>query len=110
RPSRAASKESGGRISVEAGPAIRQSPHMVRPLSSGVEDEPRVTWRPGVETRIHVSASRGSTALCVMEQWCAPGAGAPTHTHSVEEVIAVIAGAADVWIDRVTEHVVAGGA
>ena len=83
---------------------------MVRPLPSGVEHEPRVAWRPGVETRIHVSASRGSTALCVMEQWCAPRAGAPIHTHSVEEVIAVIAGAADVWIDGVTEHVDAGGA
>jgi mannose-6-phosphate isomerase-like protein (cupin superfamily) len=45
-----------------------------------------------------------------MEQWCIPGAGAPTHTHfEVEEVIAVLAGVADVWIGGVTERVAAGG-
>src|SRR5262249_44688938 len=48
----------------------------------------------------------GARSLCVMEQWCAPGAGAPTHTHfDVEEVIAVLAGEAEVWIDGKTSRV-----
>ena len=67
-------------------------------------DQPREEWRPGVETRMHVSALNGATQLCIFEQWVAPGAGAPTHTHLVEEVLTVIAGEADMWIDE--EHVV----
>jgi quercetin dioxygenase-like cupin family protein len=80
---------------------------MVKPLTTRPEAEPRVRWRDGVETRLH---SRGAEALCVMEQWCAPGAGAPAHTHfDVEEVIAVLAGAAEFWVDDETEFVRAGG-
>jgi len=67
-------------------------------------DQPREEWRPGVETRMHVSALNGARQLCIFEQWVAPGAGAPTHTHLVEEVLTVIAGEADLWIDD--EHVV----
>ena len=63
-------------------------------------DQPREEWRPGVETRMHVSALNGATQLCIFEQWVAPGAGAPTHTHLVEEVLTVIAGEADMWIDE----------
>ena len=67
-------------------------------------DQPREEWRPGVETRMHVSALNGATQLCIFEQWVAPGAGAPTHSHTVEEVLSVIAGEADMWIDE--QHVV----
>ena len=63
-------------------------------------DQPREEWRPGVETRMHVSALNGATQLCIFEQWVAPGAGAPTHSHTVEEVLTVIAGEADMWIDE----------
>src|SRR5438093_192602 len=31
-------------------------------------------WRPGVETRMVVSARNGAAQLCVFEQWVAPGA------------------------------------
>jgi mannose-6-phosphate isomerase-like protein (cupin superfamily) len=55
-------------------------------------------WRPGVETRMVVSARNGATQLCVFEQWVAPGAGAPTHSHSVEEVLSVREGEAEMWI------------
>jgi mannose-6-phosphate isomerase-like protein (cupin superfamily) len=83
---------------------------MVGPFLTRPADEPRVAWRPGVETRLHASAGRGAAALCVIEQWCAPGAGAPTHTHfEVEEVIAVVEGVAEVWVDGVTERVETGG-
>ena len=67
-------------------------------------DQPREEWRPGVETRMHVSALNGARQLCIFEQWVAPGAGAPTHAHAVEEVLSVIAGEADLWIDD--DHVV----
>ena len=80
---------------------------MARPSTAAADE--RVTWRPGVETRLHISESSGAQALCVMEQWCAPGAGAPTHTHfDVEEAITVLAGVAEVWIDGETSRVEAG--
>jgi len=61
-------------------------------------------WRDGVETRMLVSAENGATALCIFEQWVAPGAGAPTHRHPVEEVLTVRAGEAEIWLEdeRVT--------
>ena len=55
-------------------------------------------WRPGVLTRMRVSALNGATQLCIFEQWCDPGCGAPTHLHAVEEVLTVLAGQAEVWV------------
>jgi quercetin dioxygenase-like cupin family protein len=60
----------------------------------------REAWRPGVETRMLVSASNGAAQLCVFEQWIAPGTGAPTHSHPVEEVLTVREGEAEMWIDQ----------
>lgn len=62
-------------------------------------DQPREQWRAGVETRMHVSARNGAAQLCIFEQWVEPTVGAPTHWHSVEEVLTVIAGTAEMWID-----------
>ena len=61
-------------------------------------------WRPGVETRMLVSARNGAAQLCIFEQWVAPGVGAPTHSHPVEEVLTVREGEAEMWLDdsRVT--------
>jgi mannose-6-phosphate isomerase-like protein (cupin superfamily) len=61
-------------------------------------------WRPGVETRMIFAAENGAAGLCIFEQWVAPGTGAPTHSHPVEEVLTVRAGEAEMWIgvDRVT--------
>lgn len=56
-------------------------------------------WRPGVETRMVVSAANGAAQLCIFEQWVAPGMGAPTHSHPVEEVLTVREGEAEMWID-----------
>jgi len=56
-------------------------------------------WRLGVETRMLVSASNGAVQLCIFEQWIAPGAGAPTHSHPVEEVLTVREGEAEMWMD-----------
>jgi mannose-6-phosphate isomerase-like protein (cupin superfamily) len=58
----------------------------------------RELWRPGVLTRMRVSALTGAAQLCIFEQWCDPGCGAPTHLHVVEEVLTVRAGQAGVWV------------
>jgi len=60
-------------------------------------------WRPGVQSRMLVSAENGAAQLCIFEQEVAPGTGAPTHSHPVEEVLTVREGEADMWIG--TEHV-----
>jgi quercetin dioxygenase-like cupin family protein len=57
-------------------------------------------WRSDVETRMLVSAQNGAAQLCIFEQWVAPGAGAPTHSHPVEEVLTVREGEAEMWIDQ----------
>ena len=67
-----------------------------------------VDWRQGVATRMLVSAVSGSAQLCIFDQYCDPGLGAPTHLHAVEEVLTVIDGRAEIWVggDRI---VVDGG-
>ena len=68
--------------------------------------QPKEEWRPGVMTQMYVSALNGATQLCVFEQWCEPGHGAPTHLHAVEEILRVFEVQADVWIGEahVTPH------
>jgi quercetin dioxygenase-like cupin family protein len=65
-----------------------------------LDQEPREKWREGVLTRMRVSAANGGTQLCLFEQWCEPGHGAPSHLHAVEEVLHVLAGEADVWVNE----------
>ena len=72
------------------------------------ERQPREEWRAGVLTRMRVSAVTGAMQLCVFEQWCAPGCGAPTHLHAVEEVLSVLDGQAEFWIDDERAAVSAG--
>jgi mannose-6-phosphate isomerase-like protein (cupin superfamily) len=61
-------------------------------------DRPLEQWREGVQTRMITSARNGAAQLCLFEQWVAPGNGAPTHSHSVEEVLTVRDGEAEMWI------------
>jgi quercetin dioxygenase-like cupin family protein len=63
------------------------------------ERQAREEWRPGVTTRMQVSAVTGSVQLCVFQQWCAPGKGAPTHLHAVEEILTVLDGEAEFWLE-----------
>jgi mannose-6-phosphate isomerase-like protein (cupin superfamily) len=72
------------------------------------ESETSEAWRPGVTTRMRMSAINGAAQLCIFEQWCEPGHGAPTHLHAVEEVLAVLAGQADVWLGDDTATLTAG--
>ena len=50
----------------------------------------------------------GATALCIFEQWLAPGHGTPTHWHPVEEVLTVREGEAEMWLDEEKAIVSAG--
>jgi quercetin dioxygenase-like cupin family protein len=75
---------------------------------SDVRDSSSEQWRPGVETRMLVSAANGATQLCIFEQWVAPGVGAPAHSHPVEEVLTVCEGEAEMWIDAQRVIVSAG--
>jgi quercetin dioxygenase-like cupin family protein len=71
-------------------------------------ETPAEHWRPGVETRMLVSARNGAMQLCIFEQWVAPGNGAPTHSHPVEEVLTVHDGEAEMWMDEERVIVTAG--
>jgi len=71
-------------------------------------ESPVEHWRPGVETRMLFSAENGAASLCIFEQLVAPGNGAPTHSHPVEEVLTVYAGEADMWIGDTHVRVQAG--
>jgi quercetin dioxygenase-like cupin family protein len=74
---------------------------MVRPLTTSPSAAPRVRWREGVESRLH---GDGATTICVLEQWIAPGAGAPTHVHhESEELILVLAGTVEFWSEGSAE-------
>ena len=57
---------------------------------------------------MRVSSLTGSMQLCIFDQWCTPGLGAPTHLHAVEEVLAVISGRAEIWLGDEKSIVVAG--
>lgn len=72
------------------------------------EAQPTELWREGVTTRMQVSRLNGAAALCIFEQWMDPGAGAPTHTHPVEEVLTVLAGDAEMWIEAAHWALTAG--
>ena len=73
-----------------------------------IRDSSSEHWRPGVETRMRTPALNGAAQLCIFEQWVAPGAGAPSHSHPVEEVLTVLEGEAEMWIDEQRKIVSAG--
>jgi quercetin dioxygenase-like cupin family protein len=76
---------------------------LIDPQNTSVE-----SWRQGVESRMVVSGVNGAAQLCIFEQWIAPGHGAPTHTHPVEEVLTVREGEAEMWVDEQRAIVAAG--
>jgi mannose-6-phosphate isomerase-like protein (cupin superfamily) len=62
------------------------------------ETQPLEQWREGVMTLMRVSALVRSAQLCIFEQFCDPGLGAPTHLHAVEEVLEVMEGEAEITL------------
>jgi quercetin dioxygenase-like cupin family protein len=65
-------------------------------------------WRQGVLTRMIASAAVGARQLCIFEQWCDPGLGAPPHLHAVEEVLTVIEGTAEIEVEGERHFATAG--
>jgi len=65
-------------------------------------DQPLEKWREGVMTRMRMSALLGGRQLCIFDQFCDPGLGAPLHIHAVEEVLEVIEGIAEIWLGKDT--------
>ncbi|MBU2531765.1 MAG: cupin domain-containing protein [Alphaproteobacteria bacterium] len=72
------------------------------------ENQSREDWRDGVSTVMLVSAVNGASQLCIFDQYCAPGLGAPTHLHAVEEVLTVINGEAEIRLGDESRRVKAG--
>jgi mannose-6-phosphate isomerase-like protein (cupin superfamily) len=65
-----------------------------------IEPSPELEkWREGVLTSMRISAVVGSHQLCIFEQLCQPGLGAPMHSHTVEEILEVIDGQAEISIE-----------
>lgn len=78
-------------------------------MPTGNEDTTQfLEWRPGVLTRMHASHAQGAECLCVFEQLCEPGAGAPWHRHDVEEVIVVVEGRAGFQLTESESELAAG--
>ena len=65
-------------------------------------DQPLEKWRDGVMTQMRMSFLLGGRQLCIFDQFCDPGLGAPVHIHAVEEVLEVIAGSAEVLLNDET--------
>jgi quercetin dioxygenase-like cupin family protein len=74
-------------------------------------DKPEASWRTGKRGIMHAAASVGGTEkLIVNESWNDPGVGAPTHTHpdGLEEILMILEGTAEVWVDGEHEILEAG--
>lgn len=65
-------------------------------------DQPTEKWRDGVITRMRMSILLGGRQLCIFDQFCDPGLGAPIHIHAVEEVLEVIDGRAEIYLNGET--------
>ena len=64
-------------------------------------------WRDGVMTRMRMSRLLGGYQLCIFDQFCDYGLGAPVHIHAVEEVLEVIDGTAEISLNGETAIVTA---
>jgi quercetin dioxygenase-like cupin family protein len=69
--------------------------------------QPIEKWRDGVLTRMRVSHLLGGRQLCIFDQFCDPGLGAPIHIHAVEEILEVIEGRAEISLNGETAIVTA---
>jgi mannose-6-phosphate isomerase-like protein (cupin superfamily) len=62
--------------------------------------QPLEKWRDGVMTQMRVSAVVQGRQLCIFDQFCEPGLGAPMHLHAVEEVLEVFSGTAEIYLGK----------
>ncbi len=61
--------------------------------------QPIEKWRDGVLTKMRMSLLLGGRQLCIFDQFCDYDLGAPIHIHAVEEVLEVIDGRAEIYLD-----------
>ena len=54
--------------------------------------------RAGSRIQMIVDPTDGVAGLALLNQECAPGVGAPSHTHEFEEILTIVSGAAEVWV------------
>ncbi|HEX4520604.1 MAG TPA: cupin domain-containing protein [Gaiellaceae bacterium] len=74
-------------------------------------EKSEASWRPGKRGILHAGASvGGTTKLIINESWNDAGIGAPTHSHpdGLEEIIMVLEGTAEFWVDDVHSTLEAG--
>ena len=62
-------------------------------------------WVPGSagngsRIRLVTDPTGGVSRLALGSQECAPGIGAASHTHTFDEVLTVLEGTAEVWLDE----------
>ncbi len=55
--------------------------------------------RPGSRLQLIVDPTGSVTGLALLNQECRPGVGAPSHTHEFEEMLTIMEGTAEVWVD-----------
>jgi mannose-6-phosphate isomerase-like protein (cupin superfamily) len=63
-------------------------------------EQPWQERRPGSRLQLIVDPGGGVTGLGLLNQECLPGVGAPSHTHEFEEVLTIVDGTAEIWIDH----------
>jgi quercetin dioxygenase-like cupin family protein len=69
------------------------------------------TWterRAGSRLQLIVDPTETVNGLALLNQECEPGVGAPSHTHEFEEILTILAGAAEVWVGD-QRHVIGPG-
>jgi mannose-6-phosphate isomerase-like protein (cupin superfamily) len=62
--------------------------------------------RPGSRLQLIADPTGSVSGLALLNQECRPGVGAPSHTHEFEEVLTIVSGTAEVWVDD--RHYTAG--
>jgi mannose-6-phosphate isomerase-like protein (cupin superfamily) len=80
--------------------AIRPTPRNKRQWE---QDHERAEARDAGDRRLarrreYAHARLGAHQLCIFEQFCDPGHGAPMHIHAVEEVLEVMEGTAEIFL------------
>jgi len=64
--------------------------------------------RPGSQVQLIADPTGSVSGLALLNQDCRPGVGAPSHTHDFEEILTIMAGRAEVWVDD-TRQIVGPG-
>src|ERR1700682_3480792 len=70
--------------------------------------QPWTESRPGSRLQLIVDPTGSVRGLALLNQECRPGVGAPSHTHEFEEILTIVEGSAEVWVDDARQVAEAG--